>query len=287
MAFLPIKSYEGFKTAIENDEAETQKTLDLITKNLGEMGIKAAGIVKTDPRQPVTLTKRNSFINGKTFVHTNRNPKLSKKLHQRKNIAKVNAYLKPRQEQLKSVQTSKKDHLEEALDTLAEFGVSISNPANQTVFMRQKKLGNLDRELISGIKLFDKEHKLIEANRPLVENPINLKNYSINLVSERDLDAAEFLAGEYSYLFNVLEPGKMSLYSINSTKLTPPHDKRGSGAKIQSNHFLKMIAAGRKRKAKSESKYKKSGQAKIIGSAIKETTISSMPKAGTISPKKY
>ena len=142
----------------------------------------------------------------------------------------------------------------------------------------------------------------------MVENPINLKNYSINLVSERDLHAAEFLAGEYSYLFNVLEPGKMSLYSINSTKLKAPHNKRGSGAKIQSDHFLKMIAVSSKRKAKSESKYKKSGprglagpaiketsglkykksdQPKIIGSGIKKTTISSVPQAGTISPKKY
>ena len=184
----------------------------------------------------ISLTKRNSYIDGRTFVGQDkgRSRKLKERAHRRKNIAKATSRVRKTQQQ-KRIHPIRKDDLETSLDLLMEFGVSIVSTETKTVSQMEQQSEDNENNLIPGSSLFDPQHKLIAANRPLVENPANFRNYGISFLQKKDLDAVEFYASEYGYLYNVLEPGIMSLYSVRGTKFTNATHRRGNGAKIQAS----------------------------------------------------
>ena len=241
MAFLPIKTFEGFAEAISEDNNQTQQAFNEASAVLKTVGINFSGTVTTKPQGKIMLTSRNSFIDGRTFVNQERHHLLKRQLHRRKNIAKAVTNIKKRQETIKR-SPGQIEHLQASLDLLMEFGVSMRGMGGQSLVQSESEAEDKDLNLIAGTELFDLEHKLIAANRPLIEIPVNLKNYSRNSLDQRDLNAAEFYASEYGYLFNVLDPGTLSLYSTAGTKFSTADRSRGAGTMVSANVLVSAVA---------------------------------------------
>mgnify|MGYP003116477230 CR=1 FL=1 len=242
MAFLPFKTFEGLSSAIADDVEQTQKAIDAASVSLSQVGVNFSGTVSTPRAAKVTLTNRNSLIDGRTFVNQERHHLLKRRLNRRKNIAKATINVKKRQQHIKAGPLGPTDHLQTSLDLLMEFGVSITGMDGRPLWQTEQEDETKELNLIAGSDLFDPEHKLIQANRPLTQIPVNLKNFSLNSLGHRDLNAIEFYASEYGYLYNVLEPGILSLYSVSDTQFNQANVSRGHGAKVSANRVVSTLS---------------------------------------------
>ena len=273
-----IKTIEGLSKAISKDAQETVNVAGNLNHKKNQtpsspsvvqgnkLSIRTTNFAEFDA--PIRLSKRNSFIGGRSIVAKNLNAKQATAVHHFKSFAKAESHMRKESDAAASSLNYNRDksEMDKMIDFLGDLGVSIENPlkknrklerASRPTKVRKGHERGFDQPLvlannlnsnvmIPAESLFRPESKLARSDMPApIKVELGEGNIGCKGLDSSHNTAISYVAGEMGFLYTKLSrPGELALYASSGKK--PGSEKDfGHGPRIIPNGTIALLGSAK------------------------------------------